>query len=205
MISLSFRCGVKIVITCEVPQYVKFTCTKSHIKGSSEKIGREYGLQPKLIKGEVDHSVINKKNFAELRHIWEPYLKLDVLCLAFIYARHSMEMQKMSGFGNKDCLTEASLAWKCFGTHNKDREFYTSNDEYARDFLRKSIKGGRVAAFNRYFESNQCENILNTIKKHLKTNDNENSNIVDEYLKNISAKPDVFKLKFEKRKKIIEK
>ena len=39
--SLLFLCGVKLVNTCEVPQYVKFTCTKSHIKGSLEKIGRE--------------------------------------------------------------------------------------------------------------------------------------------------------------------
>ena len=89
LISLSFRCGVKIINTCEVPQYVKFTCSKSHIKGSLEKIGREYNLQPELLKGEIDHSVINKNNFAELRHIWEPYLISDVLCLAFIYARHS--------------------------------------------------------------------------------------------------------------------
>ena len=37
LISLSFRCGVKIVNTCEVPRYVKFTCSKSHIKGSLEK------------------------------------------------------------------------------------------------------------------------------------------------------------------------
>ena len=164
LISLSFRCGVKIVNTCEVPQYVKFTCTKSHIKGSLEKIGKEYGLQPELLKGEMDHSLINKNNFAELRHIWEPYLISDVLCLAFIYARHSMEMQKMTGFGIKDCLTEASLGWKCFGAYNKNREFYTFNDKYVRDFIRKSIKGGRVGAFNRYFESNQCEEILNTIK-----------------------------------------
>ena len=39
-----------------------------------------------------------------------------------------MEMEKMSGFGIKDCLTEASLGWKCFGTYNKDREFNTFND-----------------------------------------------------------------------------
>ena len=119
LISLSFRCGVKIVNTCEVPQYVKFTCSKSHIKGSLNKIGKEYGLQPELLKGEIEHSVINKNNFVELRHIWEPYLISDVLCLAYIYARHSMEMQKMTGFGIKDCLTEASLGWKCFGTYNK--------------------------------------------------------------------------------------
>ena len=164
LISLSFPCGVKIVNTVEVPQYVKSTCSKPHIKGSIEKIGREYNLQPELLKGEIEHSIINTNNFGELRHIWEPYLISDVLCLAFIYARHSMEMQKMSGFGIKDCLTEANLGWKCFGTNNKDREFYTFNDKYVRNFIRKSIKGGRVGAFNRYFESNQCEEIQNTIK-----------------------------------------
>ena len=201
LISLSFRCGIKIVNTCEVPQYVKFTCSKSHIKGSLEKIGKEYGLQPELLKGEIEHSVINKNNFAELRHVWEPYLVSDVLCLAFIYARHSMEMQKMTGFGIKDCLTEASLGWKGFGTYNKNREFYTFNDKYVRDFIRKSIKGGKVAALNRYFESIQCEKILNIIEKHLKINDNEISNIIDKYLKYINTKRDEFKIKFENNEK----
>ena len=197
LISLSFRCGVKIVNTCEVPQYVKFTCSKSHIKGSLNKIGKEYGLQPELLKGDIEHSIINKKNFIELKHIWKPYLISDVLCLAFIYARHSMEMQKMTGFGIKNCLTEASLGWKYFVTYNKDIEFYTFNDKYVRDFIRKSIKGGGCGAFNRYFESNQCENILNIIKKHLKLNDNEISNIIDEYLKYITTKRDEYTLEFE--------
>ena len=201
LISLSFRCGVKAVNTCEVPQYIKFTCSKSHIKGSLEKIGREYNLQPELLKGEIEHSIINKNNFAELRHIWEPYLISDVLCLAFIYARHSMEMQKMSGFGIKDCLTEANLGWKCFGTYNKDRDFYTFNDKYVRSFIRKSIKGSRCGAFIRFFESNQCEEILITIKKHLKIDDNEISKIIDKYLKYISTKRDGFKTEFENNEK----
>ena len=38
--------------------------------------------------------------------------------------------QKTSGFGIKVCLTEASLAWKCFGTYNEDREFHTFDDKY---------------------------------------------------------------------------
>ena len=74
LISLSFRCGFKLVNTVEVPQYVKFTCTKSHIKGFLETIGREYGLQPELLKREIEHSVINKSNFADLRHIWSHIL-----------------------------------------------------------------------------------------------------------------------------------
>ena len=138
---MSFRCGVKIVNTVEVPQYVKFACSKSHIMGSIEKIGKEHGLLTELLKGEIEHSVNNESNFTDLGHIWEPYLKLDVLCLASIYARHSMEMQKKSGFGIKDCLTEASLGWNCFGTYNKDRECYKFNDEYVRNFILKSIKG----------------------------------------------------------------
>ena len=105
------------------------------------------------------------------------------MCLARIFARQSMKMPKLSGFGIEDCLTEASLGWKCFGTYNKDREFYTFNEKFVRNFVRKSIKGGKVAALNRYYESNQCEKKLNTFKKHKKMSDNEISSIVGEYLK----------------------
>ena len=136
-----------------------------------------------------------------MKHIWEPYPKSDLLCLAFIYARHSMEMQKLSGFGIKDCLTEASLGWKCFGTYNKNRKFYTFNDKYVRDFIRKSIKSGRVGACNRYFESNQCEEILSIIKKHLEINDNDISNIIGEHLKYINTKRNGFELDFENNEK----
>ena len=164
-ISLSFRCGLETVIAVELPHNVTFNIYKISYERFLEKIGREYGLQLEHLKGEIEHSVINKSNFADSRHIWEPYLWLHKLCYAFMCARHSMELQKTSGFGLKDCLTEDSLGWKCFGTYNKDREFYTSNDKHIRGFIRKSIEGGRVAALNRYFESNQCEQILNALKK----------------------------------------
>ena len=52
----------------------------------------------------------------------------------------------MSGFGIKDCLTEASLGWKYFATYNKNREFYTFINKYVHDFIRKSITGEREAA-----------------------------------------------------------
>ena len=94
-----------------------------------------------------------------------------------------MEMQNLSVFGIRDCLTEASLGWNCFGTYNIYREFYTFNDKYVRD--PKSIGGGKVAALNSVFEPNQCEKTINKIKKHSKINDNEISNIGEEYLKYI--------------------
>ena len=58
--SLSFRCGAEMINTCEVPQYVKFTCTKIHLKGSVEKLVKKYGLPPELLQGEIEHSVIKK-------------------------------------------------------------------------------------------------------------------------------------------------
>ena len=73
--SLSFRCGVKIVNSVDIPQYVKFTCTPSHISSSLDKIGIENGLQPELLKGEINHPEITKCKNNELRRIWEPYPK----------------------------------------------------------------------------------------------------------------------------------
>ena len=101
----------------------------------------------------------------------------------------------------KDCLTEASLGWKCFGKYNEKREFCTFNYKYVRDFIRKSIKDSRVAALIRYFESNQCQEKINTIKKHISKNDSEISKTVDEYLKLITIKRDEYKLEFENGEK----
>ena len=112
-----------------------------------------------------------------------------------------MEMQNMSGFGFIDCLTEASIEWKKFGTYNKDRECFTFYDKYVRDFLRRSIKGGRCGSCNKYFEFKQFDEIMLTTKKQLKINENEISIIVDEYLKYINVKRDEFKLEFESGEK----
>ena len=76
-----------------------------------------------FLKGEIIHSEITTYNFNELRHIWESYLELDVLCLAVIHARHAIEMQKMSKIVIKESLTEASFGWNCFELYNKYREF----------------------------------------------------------------------------------
>ena len=95
-------------------------------------------------------------------------------------------MQTKSGIGTKHCLTEAFLGWKCFGKYKKYRDFYTFSGEYVWDFIRKSVKGGRVSDLIRYFDTNQCEEILNTYKKHLDRYDIKISTIVDEFLKFIN-------------------
>ena len=47
---------------------------------------------------------------------------------------------------------------------------------------------GRVGGFNRYFESGQCEEILNFIRRHCRIKTNEISNIIIDNLKNIIIK-----------------
>ena len=65
-----------------------------------KKIGGEYGLQPELLRGEIEHLVIIKSKFADLKRFWKSNLNLGVLCLAFMYATHSLEM---IGFEIRDC------------------------------------------------------------------------------------------------------
>ena len=150
--ALLYRCGVEIVNTVEVPQYVIFKCTESHINCSLEKIAEEYSLQTELPKGKCEHSVDDRINCVSLKHTSEPYLKLNLLCLAFIHVRFSMEKKAMSGFGIKNFFIQSSQGRKCFGTYIRGREFYTFNNKYVRVFIRKSNNGGRVAVLNRYLE-----------------------------------------------------
>ena len=152
----------------QTPQYIKLVCSKSHISGSLSKIGREYGVQPDLLKSEMTHGVVTMKNYKELEHIWVPYLELDCLSLAFVYARHVMEMRNITGVSLKQCLTEAALGWSTLGRYIKDKELYTSNDKYVRDFIRRSIYGGRVIALKKRFISTEYDDITKTIMDYFK-------------------------------------
>ena len=166
------------------PQYIKIVCSRSHISGSLADIGREYGVQPQLLKSEMDHNKITMDNYRSLEHEWIPYLELDCLSLAFVYARHVMEMKKISNISVKQCLTEAALGWSILGTYIKDKEFYTSNDKYVRHFIRQSIYGGRVIAMKKRFISAEYDNIIRTIMDYFNCTEQE---AIPTYLKYIKS------------------
>ena len=180
--SLSFSCGDKIAITIEIPMYVKYTCSRSYISASLDKIGKEYGLQPQLLKRETNHLEISKNKYNTLKRIWEPYLKLEVFFLGVVYARHDLEMQRMTTIGVKETFAEPSFGWNCFRLWNDFREVYAFENKYARAYLRRSIKSGGVTAFNRFSESKQFVKRILTIEKHLNIYDNGISKVIDYYL-----------------------
>ena len=180
IIKLQFNSG-KINNT---PQYIKIVCSGSHIAGSLADIGREYGVQPQLLKSEMDHGKITMDNYKSLENEWVPYLELDCLSLAYVYARHVMEMKKISNVSVKQCLTEAALGWSILGTYIKDKEFYTSNDKYVRHFIRRSIYGGRVIALKKRFISREYDNITSVIMNHFNCIEQE---AIPTYLKYIKS------------------
>ena len=53
-----------------------------------------------------------------------------------------------------------------------DEPIYIYNDKYMRHFVRQSIKRGRVSAFNQYYESNICGDILEILSRELKVEGN---------------------------------
>ena len=57
--------------------------------------------------------------------MWEPFLRLDVLSLAFMYRRYSDELYDITEFDMKDCLTISSLGWELMMSVGQDEPIYT--------------------------------------------------------------------------------
>ena len=78
-------------------------------------------------------------------------------------------MEEEPGFGIKNSLTLPSLANKCFNSlrNENDEPIYTYNDDYMRQFLRQSIKGGKCSNRNQYYKSIVSDEVYNIIPKEL--------------------------------------
>ena len=120
----------------------------------SKKLGKTFKMPKELLKTEMDHDGIDENNCKDKKDEWLPYVKNDVLCTAYSYARYIKAMEEITGFSLKDCLSLPGLGWKYFNSlRTEDEPIYTYDDKYMRWFVRQSIKGGRVFAFNQYYKS----------------------------------------------------
>ena len=50
------------------------------------------------MKTEKDHDEIDGKNYKHKIDEWSPYVKTDVLCTAFSYARYIKAVEEITGF-----------------------------------------------------------------------------------------------------------
>ena len=131
--------------------------------------GYIYKLQKQLLKTEMNHDEVYSDTWKDKKSEWLIYVKNDVLCTAFSYARYIKAMEELTGFSMKDCLSLPRLGWKYFNSlrTEEDEPIYTNNDKYMRWFVRQSIERGRVCAFNQYYKSKHCDDILKIMNKEL--------------------------------------
>ena len=81
-----------------------------------------------------------------------------------------MNMQTITGFEMKDCLLLPSLGRKYFNSKRDQQDLYEPiyfyTDKYMRHFVRQSIKGGKVGAFDKIYESEVSDKIFNIIESN---------------------------------------
>ena len=120
-----------------------------------KEIRKNIQITKKLLKTEMNHEETDENTWRDKKDEWVDYVKKDVFCTAFSHARYSKAMEQISGFSMKDCLSLPGLGCRYFNSlrTEEDEPIYTYNDKYMRWFVRQSIKGGRVCAFNQHYKS----------------------------------------------------
>ena len=147
----------------QIPQYLHFRCGMTHLNYSLKKLGKTFRLPKTLLKTERNHDEIDENDLRNKKDEWLTYVKNDFLCTAYSYARYSKAMEEIIKLSMKDCSSLPGLGWKYFNSlrTKEDEPIDTHNDKYMRWFIRQSIKGGKVCAFNQYYQSETCDDILN--------------------------------------------
>ena len=184
----------------QIPQYLHFRCGMTHLNYSLEKIGKTFKLQKELLKTKMNHDEVYSDTWKEKKSEWLDYVINDVLCTAFSYSRYIQYMKEITGFSMKDCLSLPGLGWKYFNSlrTEEDEPIYTYNDKYMRWFVRQSIKGGRVCAFNQFYKSNHCNDIKRILSKELGVPKNANIyEIIEEYLRYKKKYYDIYEKEYE--------
>ena len=157
-------------------------------------------MQESLLKKELEHDEIYEDTWEARENEWLPYVKNDVLSTAFCYARYTMGMEELTGFGMKNSLTLPSLANKYFNSlrDENDEPIYTYTDPFMRNFVRKSIKGGRCNAFNQQYKSEISDEVFNIISKELNVNGNI-CDLLEKYFKFLNKYEKQYGKEFDSR------
>ena len=181
----------------------------THVTYSLKKLGRTFKLQKKILKTEMNHDEVDGENYSDKKDEWLDNVKQDVLCTAFSYASYCKVMQEITGFPRKECLSAPGLGWRYLsGLRTEEVEpIYTFIDKYMRHFVGRSIKGGRVCAFNQFYKSKNRDDILKIISKELNFKANV-YDILEAYMKykndHLQIIKEEFESKFDDYRQIVE-
>ena len=116
----------------QIPQYLIFRCGMTHLNCSLKKLGKTFKLPKELLKTEMNHDEIDENNWRYKKDESLLYVKNDVLCTAYCYARYNKCMAELTRFSMKDSLSLPGLGLKYFNSlrSEQDEPIYTYNDKY---------------------------------------------------------------------------
>ncbi|ESO82750.1 hypothetical protein LOTGIDRAFT_155768 [Lottia gigantea] len=192
-------------------QNINFICSFQHETSSLAAWGNSSNLPMNLRKiTDISIAKYTKDNWESLRHEWEPYSKRDTLCLGAFLIKYNQAMKEVVFQNISNNLTAPSLSlkgWYYLYHYDKEmveEEWYESTrmvpkhtekenvekvhshtHPFIRYFTRQSIKGGRVSANRKSFETNKMDEICNILKEYTET---PSDNIIDLF-KESSANP----------------
>ena len=140
------------------------------------------------MNGDIDHNLINIGNYKDHGKLWKPYLVDDVFGLANVVARNGCNVQKITVVSFKNSSTEICLGWSCLGRNLKEdnKVSHNSKNKYVRDFIKKTIHGGKVFSCNQKIISKSFNEVVNLLDKFY-GNNLEISELFAKYFKHIKA------------------
>ncbi|ESO97230.1 hypothetical protein LOTGIDRAFT_174513 [Lottia gigantea] len=186
-------------------QNISFTCSYQHEKSSLAAWGNSSNLPANLRKiADVDIAKYTQDNWEELRDEWEPYAKRHTLCPGACLIKYNQVMKEVVNQNISNNLTAPSLSLKgWYYLYHYDKEMveeewyettrmvpkhtekenvekvYSHTNPFIRNFIRRSIKGGRVSANRKSFETNKMDEICNVLKVYISQSDTKSNNIID--------------------------
>ena len=68
----------------------------THLNYSLKKLGKSFKLPNELLKTVMNHDETDETYWKDKRDVWLLYVKKDVLCTAYSYARYNKFMEKIN-------------------------------------------------------------------------------------------------------------
>ena len=128
------------------------------LKDKQIKLCESFQLDKEYWKSEMDHGTVDAENWESLRHVWKPYLDLDVVSLSMIWIKFIAKMRLASK--DLDVKKYCSIAQLSYSVACKDQQLPCFTDPKLRQFIQFSIKGGRVQARKQGFSTKELAKIL---------------------------------------------
>ncbi|ESP03695.1 hypothetical protein LOTGIDRAFT_176371 [Lottia gigantea] len=165
---------------------------------------------------DVNIAKYTKDNWESLGPEWEPYAKRDTLCLGACLIKYNQAMKKTVFQNVSNNLTAPSLSLKgWYYLYHYDKEMveeewyestrmvpkhtekqnvekvYSHTHPFIRYSIRQSIKGGRVSANRKSFETNKIDEICAILKEYNESNTEGIIDLFKEYSVNPKDKTEV--------------